>query len=112
MKSLSIVIFALLFVYGCARKNVPAAPVNTADTMKEPDAIKMPATDLKNSAEAIAGMGTYNSKCGKCHGLKNTADYTKEQWIPIMGRMAIKAHLDTMEKANVIVYVQSHAKNS
>jgi hypothetical protein len=89
MKYLTIFLVAVVMIYGCAKKNLPTATATSTETVKEPDAMKMATVDLKNSKEAMAGMETYNGKCGRCHGLKNTADYTKEQWTPIMDRMAM-----------------------
>jgi hypothetical protein len=56
------------------------------------------------------GQSTYNAKCGKCHGLKVTTDYTADRWISIMQVMAPKAHLDDTEKENVLAYVKANAK--
>lgn len=56
------------------------------------------------------GQQTFNAKCGRCHGLKVTTDYTVERWISIMQVMAIKANLDETEKSNVLAYVTANAK--
>jgi mono/diheme cytochrome c family protein len=58
----------------------------------------------------MLGQSTYNAKCGKCHGLKVTTDFTADRWVSIMQVMASKAHLDDTEKENVLAYVKANAK--
>ena len=52
----------------------------------------------------------YNARCGKCHDLPATTDFTAEEWKPIMDRMAPKAKLTDDEKNWVLAYVSSNAK--
>ena len=115
MKYVSILFFTIVIAYGCSKKTVPAtaAVLAPVETTKAPDEIKIvAAVDPKNSKEAIAGMETYNAKCGRCHGLKNTVNWTKEEWVPILNSMAPKSRLDSTEKAHVLIYVQTHAKDA
>lgn len=115
MKYFSILVLTIVISYGCAKKTVPAttATTTTTEATKSPDEIKIvTAVDPKNSKESIAGMETYTAKCGRCHGLKNTVNWTKEEWVPIMNSMAPKARLDSTQKANVLTYVQTHAKDA
>lgn len=70
-----------------------------------------PAPEFKQDNEAItAGKATFNTKCGKCHALKNTMDYTVAQWTPILDKMAGYAKLTDAEKKNVIAYVNANCK--
>lgn len=62
------------------------------------------------TAKLMQGQATHNAKCGRCHGLKVTTDYTAERWVSIMQVMATKARLDETEKANVLAYVQANSK--
>ena len=48
----------------------------------------------------MLGQSTFNVKCGKCHGLKVTTDYTADRWVSIMQVMATKAQLTETEKEN------------
>lgn len=83
-----------------------ATPVaNTGETGS-----KVPPATSGADATIKAGQATYNAKCGRCHGLKVTSDYTSDRWISIMQVMAPKARLDDTEKANVLAYVQANAK--
>ncbi|MDB5203249.1 MAG: hypothetical protein JWQ27_2658 [Ferruginibacter sp.] len=114
MKLIGILAAAVLLMISCAPKTVPVAtaPTPPVTVVPVPDVAKIDAATGKDTKEIAAGMETYTAKCGRCHGLKKVDDFTKEQWIPIMNRMAVKARLDSTEKANVVAYVQSHAKGA
>lgn len=58
----------------------------------------------------IEGQKTFNAKCGRCHGLKVTTDYTDVRWVQIMQVMATKANLTATEKDNVLAYVRANCK--
>jgi cytochrome c553 len=100
--------------------NTPLTPLQT--TTDAPTATTTPATKdmgtkttdpTKPTAAAtpeMQGQSTYNAKCGKCHGLKPTTDYTAERWAGIVAVMAPKAKLDATEKDNVMAYVKANAK--
>jgi mono/diheme cytochrome c family protein len=62
------------------------------------------------AAAAIAGQKTYNAKCGSCHGLKVTTDFTSDRWASILAVMAPKAQLTETEKNNVYAYVKENSK--
>ena len=106
--------FAATLIFGCAKKNVPVATPTTVvtPTVSAPDAAKIDAATGTLTSDKLIAMGheTYTLKCGRCHGLKKVDDYTTTQWTPILDRMAIKARLDSTEKANVLAYVQFSAK--
>jgi cytochrome c5 len=114
MKFLSLVCISAVIIFGCSPKITPTASTTppVTETTKAPDEIKVAPVDPKNSAESIAGSKTYEAKCGRCHGLKKVDDFTAEQWVPILKSMAPKAKLDSTENANVLVYVQTHAKGA
>lgn len=96
-KGSSILIFALaLMVWSCSHKMSPAA-TTAGNANTTPDA-------------AALGQTTYNAKCGRCHELKTTTDYTADRWVGIMDAMAPKAQLTDAEKGNVLTYVKANAK--
>ena len=66
--------------------------------------------DPSKASPEVQGQSTYNAKCGRCHGLKVTTDYTSDRWVSIMQVMASKANLTDAEKENVLVYVRANAK--
>jgi hypothetical protein len=92
MKKIFAITLLTVTVWSCSHKITPPPPPTTAATPVE------------------QGKATYINKCGTCHKLKNTADYTVAQWAPILDHMAKKAQLDPTEKANVLAYVDANAK--
>ncbi|NOT92611.1 hypothetical protein [Ferruginibacter sp.] len=137
-KTFTIVTLSIL-VWSCAKKVTPVAsgsgvssnsgsvvnaPATSANTETVPTANTTPlgttpatpagsrTTPAEGSTKSpeMMGQSTYNAKCGKCHGLKVTTDYTAERWISIMQVMAQKARLDDTEKENVLSYVKANAK--
>jgi mono/diheme cytochrome c family protein len=102
--------------------NPPAEKAN--EWVAAPAEIKPTATAVTTATSAAAkpsrttgeltmeqkGQATYNAKCGRCHGLKVTTDYTADRWLTVMQVMAIKANLNDEEKQNVVAYVRANAK--
>jgi mono/diheme cytochrome c family protein len=89
------------------------APVNTTPVSPIGTGSKTSAASAdpaKPASPEMMGQATFNTKCGRCHGLKVTTDYTAERWISIMQVMAIKAKLTDGEKENVLAYVKANAK--
>jgi cytochrome c553 len=113
MKKTFTVIALTILVWGCAKKVTTAASTsggssNTAVVNTSTDAVSAAPVIAKSSE--MLGQQTYIAKCGRCHGLKVTTDYTADRWVGIMESMAPKAHLDATEKENVLVYVKTNAK--
>ena len=50
------------------------------------------------------GHEIYTTKCAKCHGAKNPAKFSSEEWPKILGKMAPKAKLSEVEKTLVNQY--------
>jgi hypothetical protein len=91
MKKTFFLLALIVIVWSCAHKSVPSKTETS-------------------TGDATAGQATYTAKCGRCHGLKNPGDFTSSDWVPILDKMAVKAHLDSTEKVNVLAYVQVNAK--
>lgn len=83
---------ALILLFSCSPKTSPTSAIP------------------KLTKEAAAGMAIYTAKCGRCHELKKVDNYTGAEWVPILDAMAVKAKLDSTEKAYVHAYVQALAK--
>ena len=60
----------------------------------------------------IAGQATFNAKCGRCHQLRVTTNYTSDRWAAVMAVMSNSAHanLSETERENVLAYVQANSK--
>lgn len=101
--SIAILILALV-VFACHRKTVSASDnivisnkTNTETKVTEPDV-------------ASAGQAVYTNRCGRCHGLKKTENYTAQRWGNILKSMIPKAKLNDDEAKQVTAYVMEHAK--
>ena len=94
MKKISVIIILAIAVTSCAHKTVPTQT----------------ATTTISAGDVAAGKQTYIANCGRCHSLKNAGDYTTDEWVPLVDKMARKAKLSDSDKANVLAYVQANAK--
>jgi cytochrome c2 len=80
------------------RKNFPAAPGSA----------QLP---VDNSPETIAaGKIVFETKCNRCHELKETRIYTTERLTSILRRMIPRAKLDPEQAKQVTSYVMANAK--
>jgi mono/diheme cytochrome c family protein len=90
---------------------VPKAATADVTPVAEPTAASAkPARAAGELSVEQKGQSTYNAKCGRCHGLKATTDYTVNRWVTVMQVMAVKANLNDEEKENVLAYVKANAK--
>jgi cytochrome c553 len=135
MKKIIIIIVTVIVVISCNKKSTPAASNSSGNVSNEKVVVGSTNESINNSrtesttnsapasqgarAETKAtatnspeqlGQATYNAKCGRCHGLKVTTDYTVSRWATVMQVMAIKANLSEEEKQNVLAYVNANAK--
>ena len=103
MKKITFVLLAGVVLWGCAKKATPT-------TTTEAKTAEAPKTETVSTPSLSEGKITYESKCGRCHGLPETDKYTKDKWVGLVNWMAPKAKLSEIEKANVLAYVQANAK--
>lgn len=92
-----------------APPSTPALPA-VPSIPSTPEGTRSPSDRSGTKSAEMLGQSTFNAKCGKCHGLKVTTDYTADRWISIMQVMATKAQLSDSEKENVLAYVKANAK--
>ncbi len=103
MKSSFIVLFAASLLYACAPK--------VKVTAMQPDPVQVPPKlesigEIKPIADEHAhGKSLYENRCGNCHPLVKTTDFTREQWGPIIQRMQIQAKTTDEETAKIYNYI-------
>lgn len=104
MKTTITSLILAIIVFACHRKTVASSDnivisnkTNTETKVAEPEV-------------ASAGQTVYTSRCGRCHGLKKTENYTVQQWDSILKSMIPKAKLNDDEAKQVTAYVLEHAK--
>jgi mono/diheme cytochrome c family protein len=125
MKKVFTVFSLSLIVFACTPKAAPVGTTtsntnNTSNTTKTDSNTNQTATSIETStttsapavdeSAVVEGHAIYTTKCGKCHGLKNPADFTSAKWDGILKVMAPKAKLSQTETAQVTAYVKANAK--
>jgi cytochrome c5 len=104
MKTTIIILILAIVVFACHRKTVASSDNIVISNKKNNE------TKISNSEVVSAGQTLYTSRCGRCHGLKKTENYTAQQWDNILKTMIPKAKLNDDEAKQVISYVMEHAK--
>jgi mono/diheme cytochrome c family protein len=113
MKKLITVSALGLLVLACHRKTVPASDIvisNKPNTEETKTVVEQPPQVQQEPDLATQGKTVYTSRCGRCHGLKNTEAYTPQQWDNILKSMIPKAKLNEEEAKQVTAYVMANAK--
>lgn len=97
-KVLALAILAII-LYSCAAKST--AP--TAEVKPTPATSTAGPTVM--TAELAEGKNLYDNNCAKCHRLYKPEEFSKEEWKPIVTRMAKKAHLDDLQGQKIYNYL-------
>ena len=92
MKKITIITVFALFIYACSHKTASKVTEST-DTL---------------TMEAKGAL--YAANCVKCHKLVEPEKFTKEEWIGWMDKMAPKAKITDIQKADIYDYLAAHAK--
>jgi mono/diheme cytochrome c family protein len=92
----------------CHKKAVPEITARTEFPPAPKSSIKQLA---ENSPEAItAGKTIFETRCNRCHDLKDTKGYTPDRWTSILQIMIPRARLNNEEAKQVTSYVMANAK--
>lgn len=103
MKATITVLILALVVLACHRKTVASSNDIIISN-------KTTTTKTSNVEPASAGQTVYINRCGRCHKLKKTENYTAQEWENILRSMIPKARLNNEEAKQVTAYVMEHAK--
>ncbi len=79
-----------IFIYSCSPKVI--APVTDANKVELTPAL-------------AEGKSLYENSCAKCHMLFPASKHTKEDWVPVLDRMAKKAKITDEQKASIYNYI-------
>lgn len=97
---------AAMMLAQCSPK--PRASMSSSATTP---AAKVSEVKSKFGDEDIAvGKTLFESKCDRCHGLKQPETRTVEKWEKVLPRMVNFAKLSDTEAGQVRAYILSHAK--
>lgn len=107
MKATIIILILALLAVACHRKALASSDNIIISNKTNADAPKEQAQDMDLASE---GRTVYTSRCGRCHGLKNTGNYSQQQWQNILKTMIPKARLNEDQARQVTAYVMANAK--
>lgn len=107
MKITLVILILAVIVIACHRKTV-ASSDNIIISNKTNT--KTSKTEDSNSDLSSVGKTIYVNRCGRCHGLKNTENFTQQRWGNILKTMIPKARLNDQEAKQVTAYVMVNAK--
>jgi mono/diheme cytochrome c family protein len=105
-----------IIVIACSRKTVaskePVIPQRESSITPITNNTPPVSSTTVATDEATISLGktVFESRCGRCHGLKNVSDYTEQRWDGILRTMAPRARLTETETQQVAAYVKASAK--
>jgi cytochrome c5 len=106
MKATITILIIAIIAFACHRKTVASSDNIVISNKTNTE------TKTSNSEVASAGQTVYTNRCGRCHGLKKTENYTAQQWDNILKGMIPKAKLNEEEARQVTAYVMANAKKA
>ena len=65
---------------------------------------------MVNETTIVQGKTLFETKCTRCHVLKNAGDYTEQRWDGILRTMAFRARLTETQTQEVAAFVKANAK--
>lgn len=104
MKATITILFLAIIVFACHRKTIASSDNIIISNKTNTE------TKVANPEVASAGQTVYTNRCGRCHSLKKTENYTAQQWGNILKSMIPKAKLNDDEAKQVTAYVIEHSK--
>lgn len=97
-----------MIIIACHKKAVPEITSRT-EFPAPPKAAQ--STVVENSPEAItAGKMIFETRCNRCHDLKDTNGYTADRWTTILKTMIPRARLNEDQARQVRSYVVANAR--
>jgi cytochrome c5 len=110
MKKTVIILSLGIFAFACSPKTAPTTTsTETKTSAPEPATAGVSASSTATTM-IEAGHTVYDTRCGRCHGLKDVTKYTAQQWDGILKAMIPKAKLDETQAAQVTAYVMANAR--
>jgi len=104
MKATITILLLAVIVFACHRKTIASSDNIIISNKTNTE------TKISNSESTSTGQTVYTNRCGRCHGLKKTENYTAQQWDNILRSMIPKAKLNDYEARQVTAYVMANAK--
>jgi cytochrome c5 len=107
-KILTLAVLSVI-IYSCASKS-SAPTVAVSETRPAAPAPAPAPTSTTKAAtvmtpELAEGKELYDNNCAKCHRLYAADEFSKEEWKPIVDRMAKKADLNDLQGQKIYNYI-------
>ena len=112
-KAIFLIVASVVLIISCSPKTTSTTNPKTEVSQPTVELAQpiVPAVETPSSTDMVAvGQKVYETKCNKCHGLKNTGNYTEVRWKEVLEVMAPKANLTPDETQQVAAYVNANAK--
>ena len=94
-----------------ASVELPEATNSTTTPVSDPEMAKAAIMGSITAKRLTDGKKIYIQRCTKCHSMKDPANYTVQQWEPILRKMFVKARLtDEHDKELIRDYVIVRSK--
>ena len=103
-KTIFFFIASAIFIIACKKKAVPVITERKTEPSK-PVIINTSAV----VPDTAIGKMVFTNRCGKCHGLPATDQFTSSKWDAILYSMIPKARLTEEQGVHVIAYVKANA---
>lgn len=98
----------LIILQACAKKVMPVIESRNTESPKKIKSIYPPEETMK--PDTLAGKQIFTARCGRCHGLPGTKQFTAEKWDNILPDMFPRARLTNEEALHVRAFVLFNAK--
>lgn len=90
---------------------LPDASNSTPTTVTDPELVKAAIKGSITAERLAEGKKIYIQRCTKCHSMKDPANYTVQQWEPILVKMFVNTRLaDEHDKTLIREYVIAKSK--
>lgn len=100
-------LFLLLLVLACHKKAVPVIAERKTELPKKVESIYPPRPTV--APDSVAGKQIFKARCGRCHGLPDAKQFTKERWDDILPLMFPRSGLSNEEALHVRTWVLANA---
>lgn len=100
----AVILFIVIIILSCQKKTIPAISSRTTEPSLPKADTGMVVPDKER------GRVVFNNRCGRCHGLPETDQYTIKRWETIMASMASRARLSKDDRIHVTAWVNANAK--
>jgi cytochrome c5 len=107
-KTLLFLLIASLLILACHRKAIPV--ITSRTEFPEPPKPTQPVINTNTPEYMAAGKTIFETRCNRCHDLKDPVVYTSERWTSILKSMIPKARLNEEQSQQVTTYVMANAK--